>query len=154
MNLVFHLRILTGKKHPKIKLQYLGKLWIWTFGSLVHQINSFQEALKLKQIFQKNKAVTGKTSLFAIGQFCSHHSICLNIGFWQKVLNGNGVFSILMVSTKIKRYSGFLKKFFVFQKIWIKVNVSKTFKISTDCHIKTSRSPKRRAILKIPSTVL
>ena len=35
------LRILTGKKHSKIKLQRLRKMRIWTFGSLVHQINSF-----------------------------------------------------------------------------------------------------------------
>ena len=34
------LRILTGKKHPKIKLPCLRKIRIWTFGSLVHQINS------------------------------------------------------------------------------------------------------------------
>ena len=33
------LRILTGKKHPKIKFQRLRKIRIWTFGSLVHQIN-------------------------------------------------------------------------------------------------------------------
>ena len=31
----------------------------------------------------KNKVVTGKTPLFVIGPFCSRHSICLNIGFWQ-----------------------------------------------------------------------
>ena len=37
--------------------------------------------LKLKQNFQKNKVVTGKTPFFVIGSFCSHHSICLNIGF-------------------------------------------------------------------------
>ena len=74
-------RILTGKKHTKIKLQHLRKIQIWTFGSLVHQINSFQEVLKLKQIFKKNKAVTGKTPLFVIGPFCSRHSICLNIDF-------------------------------------------------------------------------
>ena len=36
-----HLRILTGKKDPQITLQRLRKVWIWTFGSLVHQINSF-----------------------------------------------------------------------------------------------------------------
>ena len=76
------LRILTSKKHPKIKLQRLRKIRIWTFGSLVHQINSFEEALKVEQIFQKNKVVTGKTLLFEIGPFCSCHS-CLNIGFWQ-----------------------------------------------------------------------
>ena len=75
------LRILTGKNYPKIKLQCLRKIQIWTFGSLVHEINSFPEVLKLKQIFQKNKTVTSKTPLFVIGKFCSRHSICLYIGF-------------------------------------------------------------------------
>ena len=37
----FNLRIVTGKKHPKIKLQRWRKIRIWTFGLLVHQINSF-----------------------------------------------------------------------------------------------------------------
>ena len=41
LDLMKVLRILTGKKHPKIKLQRLGKIRIWTFGLLVHQINSF-----------------------------------------------------------------------------------------------------------------
>ena len=35
------LRILTGKKRPKVKLQRLRKIRIWIFGSLVHQINFF-----------------------------------------------------------------------------------------------------------------
>ena len=74
------LAILTGKNHPKIKLQRLRKIRIWTFGSLVHQINSL-EVLKLEQIFQKNKVVAGRTPLFVIGPFCSRHSSCLNIGF-------------------------------------------------------------------------
>ena len=39
-------------------------------------------------------------------------------------------------------YSSLLKKVFVFQKIYFKVKVMKTFKISTDCHIKTCRSLK------------
>ena len=34
--LLISLRILTGKKHPKIKLQRLQDIRIWTFGSLVH----------------------------------------------------------------------------------------------------------------------
>ena len=38
----FELRILlTGKKYPKVKLQRLRKIRLWTFGSLTHQINSF-----------------------------------------------------------------------------------------------------------------
>ena len=40
----------------------------------------------------------------------------------RAVLNGNDVFSILVVSTK-KRYSSFLVKVFVFQKICFKVKV-------------------------------
>ena len=44
--------ILTGKKHPKIKLQRLRKIRMLTFGSVV-------------------------------GPFCSRHSICFNIYFWQ-----------------------------------------------------------------------
>ena len=62
------------------------------------------------------------------------------------------MFSILVLSTK-RRCSRFLKKVFVFQKICFKVKVWKSFKISTGCHIKTCRSLKRRAILKILSTV-
>ena len=65
------------------------------------------------------------------------------------VLKGNDAFSILVVAAK-KRYSSFLRKVFIIQKIRCKVKALKKFKISTDCHIKTSRSLKRRAILKIP----
>ena len=64
------------------KTPALKKVWIWTFGSLVHQIKSLEKVLKLKQNSQKNKLVTGKTLFFVIGAFCSHYSICLNIGFW------------------------------------------------------------------------
>ena len=81
------------------------------------------------------------------------NSICLlNIGFWEAVLCGNIAFSILVLSTK-KRYSSLLKQVFVFLKICFKVEILKTFKIFSDYHIKTCRSLKRRAILKIPSTV-
>ena len=68
------------------------------------------------------------------------------------VLYENDASSVLVFSIT-KWYSVFLKKVFVFQKICFKVKVLKSFKISTDCHIKTRRSLKRRAILKIPSTV-
>ena len=68
------------------------------------------------------------------------------------VLYENDAFSTLVLSVN-KMFSSFLKKIFVFQKIFFKVKVLKSFKISTDCHIKICRSFKRRAILKIPSTV-
>ena len=103
------LRLLTGKKYSQIKPQRLQKVAIWAFGSFVHQINSLKEVLKLKQNFQKNKLVTGKTPFFAIGPFFTHHSICLNTDFWYCILYGNNAFSIFMLSTK-KHYSSFLKK--------------------------------------------
>ena len=40
----------------------------------------------------------------------------------------------------------FSKKVLVFQKTSLKLNVMKTFKISSDCHVKTYRSLKRRVI--------
>ena len=64
-----------------MKLQRLQKVQIWAFGLLVQQINSLEEVLKLKQNFQKNEVVAGKTPFFLIGPFCSHRSICLNIDF-------------------------------------------------------------------------
>ena len=67
---LFILSILTGKKHPRVKLQHFQKVWIWTFG-LVHQINSIYEVPKLKQ--NKRKVVTGKTPFFVIGAFCTPH---------------------------------------------------------------------------------
>ena len=63
------------------KIQRLQKVRIWAFGSFVYQINFSEEALKLKQNFQKNKVVTGKTPFFVIGPFCTKYSIYLNSGF-------------------------------------------------------------------------
>ena len=37
-----YLRILTGKKHPKITLQHLRKIRIWTFGSLDIKLTLFK----------------------------------------------------------------------------------------------------------------
>ena len=108
----------------------------------------------MKQNFQQNKVITGKTPLSVI--LCESHCVVtilfvLTLASDMAVLYGN-VFLILMHSTK-QRYSSFLKKVFVFLKICFKVKVLKMFKIFTDRHIKTCRSLKRRAILKIPSTV-
>ena len=73
LRISFHLlRILTGKKYRQVKLQRLQKVGSLSFGSLVHQISSLCEALKLKQNFQKNKAVPRKTPLFVTGPFCTH----------------------------------------------------------------------------------
>ena len=61
------------------KLQHLekvryGHLDCWCNKSTLHQMFS-----KLKN--QKNKLVTGKTLFFVASPFCTHHLICLRIGF-------------------------------------------------------------------------
>ena len=127
-------RILTRKKYRQIKLHHLQKVQIWEFGLLIQQItltyNSFYENLKLK-----NKVVTGKTPFFVIGPFCCHHFV-LTLASDMAVLYRNDALSILVLSAK-KRYSNFFEKGFRFQKICFKVKALKTFKIFTDCHIKT-----------------
>ena len=42
-------RILIGEEYPHINLERFRKIWIWTFGWLLHQINFLYEAVKLKQ---------------------------------------------------------------------------------------------------------
>ena len=69
------------EKYRQIKFERLRKVRIWAFGSLVHQINPLEEVLKLKQNFPKNQVANGKTPFFVIDPFCTHHFICLNIGF-------------------------------------------------------------------------
>ena len=133
-------------KTPSNKTPALTKstnMGIWVLGT---SSQLFVRGSKTETKFPKNKVVTGKTTFFVIGPFCTHYSICLFLlAFYMAVLYGNSALSRLLLSTK-KRYSSFLKKLFVFQKICFKVKVLKTLKISTDCHIKRCRSLKRRAI--------
>ena len=68
----------------------------------------------------------------------------LTLASERPVLYRNVAFSNLVLSIK-KRYSSFMKTGFCFSEI--------CFKISSNCHTKTCRSLKRRAISKIPSTV-
>ena len=97
------LRILTEKNYCQIKLQRLQKVRIWTFGELVHEINSMEEVLKLKQNFQKNKVVTEKTPLFVIGPFALIILFVLTLASDMEVLRLHDAFSIFVLSTK-KRY--------------------------------------------------
>ena len=123
------------EKEPSNKTPTLTKstnMGIWIVGT---KNPLLWEVLKLKQDFQKNKTVTSKTLFFVIGPFCSHHSNCLTLTTDMTLLYGNDAFSILLLLTK-KGFSSYLSKLFVFQKMCFKVKVLKTFKISTDCHIK------------------
>ena len=67
------------EKAPLIETPALTKstnMGIWVVGT-TNQLF----VLKLKQNFQKNKVVTGKTPFFLRGPLCSDCFICLNIGF-------------------------------------------------------------------------
>ena len=119
---------------------------------MVHRIGTLSEVFKLKQNFQKHKVVPGKTPFSVIAPICSPHSICLTLASDRAVLCGNIALSILVITTK-RRYSSFLKKVFVFQNICLKIKVLKAFKIFSNCSKKTCWSLKRRAILKISSTL-
>ena len=72
------------EKAPSNKTPALTKstnMGIWFVGTSNELVIREQLHLKGKQNFQKNQVVTGKTPTFVIGPFCTHHSICLNIGF-------------------------------------------------------------------------
>ena len=133
---MFLLKILTGKNHPQIKLQNLRKVWIWTFGWLVHQKNSFYKVLKLKQNFRIYKVVASKTAFFVTGLICTSHSIYLNIGIWQS--------SFIFVRSSKKWYSSFLKGFVFSRKLFQNVQnfqwvSQKNMPISqTECCFKNS----------------
>ena len=144
-------RILIGKAQLQIKLKCLSmksmNMCIWEIGTL-NQLFIRGSYTEIKFPRKWNSSKSG----FFVNSFCAPHSLCLNIRMCRSVLYGNVALSIVVLSTK-KRYSGFSEKVFVFQKTCFKVKTLKTFKISSDCHMKICRSWKRRGILQIPSTV-
>ena len=79
--LTFKLRILTGKRHPKINSSAYEKYEYGHLGVAGTSNELFLRDSKTGINFPKNKVVSGKNPLFVIGSFCSRHSICLNIGF-------------------------------------------------------------------------
>ena len=106
--------------------------YIWTFGYLVHQVNSLEDVLKLKLNFQTNKVVTSKTLFFVIVPFCIPHSICLNIGLWQGCfVKKCCVFSLSTFNQKT------LSQFFV--KYWKKLKYWKCSKFPVIVKQKTYR---------------
>ena len=73
------LRIFKGKNCPQKKKK---KNEYEHLGSCCIKSTLCKRFLKLNQIFKKSKVVTGRSSFFVIGPFCTPHSVCLNIGFW------------------------------------------------------------------------
>ena len=108
---------------------------IWVVGT-----SNQKELLYWNKFFK----ITGKIPFFMIGPFCTPHSICLNIAFGQGCFIWKYcVFSFVFLPKKWHSSPVFLKRFSFFRNFFI---------ISTGFHIKTCRSLKRKAILKIPST--
>ena len=89
-----------------------------------------------------------KWKFFVIGPFCTRR-VYFPILFVLKLASNRAFFTEICFQFKHFQLKSstpvFLKKVFVFQK-----SCSKSFKTSSDCHIKIYRFPKRRAILKIP----
>ena len=67
---------ITLSKGMSMDIWRFQKVWVWTFAWPVDQISFLYEVLKLKQSFQKNKVVAGKTPFLITPQ-----SICPNIGY-------------------------------------------------------------------------
>ena len=57
---------------------------IWVVGASNQLF--IEEVLELKQNLQKNKVVPGKTPLFLICPFCTHHFIRFNIVFCMEMM--------------------------------------------------------------------
>ena len=146
-----YLRILTGKKHREMKLQRLQKVQIWAFGLLVQKSTLYKRFLNWNKIFKKIKQLLAKIRFLRQVHFVVTILFVLTFASDMTIFYGNDAFSILVLSTK-KLYSSFLKKVFVFHKIFFKVKLSKMFKVFSDSHIKTCRSLKQRAILKTRNT--
>ena len=143
-----HLDFKDTQKYRQIKLQHLQKVRIWGFGSLVHQINSLEEVLKLKQNLKKIKQLLAKLHSLLQVHFVLTILFVLTLASDNiAVLYGNNAFSIFSFNQKT------VLQFFERFPFSGKSVLLKQFKIFTDCRIKTCRSFKRRVILKIPSTV-
>ena len=131
-------------REKKLECGHLGPWYTkWTL---------YKKFLNWHKISKKIKWLLAKLRSLWYFHFVLTILFVLTLASDMAVVYGNDTFSILVLLTK-KCYSSFLKKVFVLQKIYLKVKVLKTFKISTNCHIKTCRFFKQMAILKIPSIV-
>ena len=122
-------------------------MYIWTIAT----VNQLFIRGSFIQINFSKKEVVREQPFFAIGTQVLPIQFALTLAFDRAVFYGNVRLSFVVFSTKTSYFSS-SRKYFDFQKTCFKVKVLKTFKILSDYHIKTCRSTKRRAILKIPRT--
>ena len=64
-------------KTPALSESMNMRNWVVGTSNQRFMIGSYTET------FNKKKVDTGKTAFFVIGPFCTSHSICLNIDFWE-----------------------------------------------------------------------
>ena len=119
-------------------------LWGLFFYLYLNLISAVSQLSLLSHIFKdthREEALSSKTPALAKSMI---------MGIWV-IGTSNQLFIRGICHTETKVPS-FFKKAFVFSKNCFKVEILKTFKISSDYHIKTCRSLKRRAILVFRST--
>ena len=144
-------RILTGKKTPSYKTSAIKKKTP-TFASWYIKSTLFKRSPNWNEISEKIKLSLAKLCSLWYVHFVLPILFTLTLASNREVLYGNAMFSVVALSAK-KLYSSFLEKVLVFQEICFKSKVLKMFKISSDFHIKTCWSLKRRDVSKIPITL-
>ena len=107
----------------------MPKIRIWTFGLLVHQINSIKELLKLKKNSKKIKYLLAKLHSLWRVHFVVVILFVLTLTSDRAVFNGHDVFSILLVSTKLwflRKSLSFSRKFVSNLKYWKRLKLPLT----------------------------
>ena len=137
------LSIFTEKTHP------VSPKYIYRENTPSNKIRALTK--NYPQIKFSEKVVSGKTLFFVIGPFILPIKFVLTLAFDRAVLYGKVALPAVVFSTK-KRYSSFLQSTFAFQKTSC-FKVLRTFEVSSDYHIKTCQSFKRRSTVKIHSIV-
>ena len=121
----------------------LTTLFFWVFCCSLR--SSYKELIGCTNHPNAQLLLSVSTEVLLGGAFLRWVSLTLASG--NTVLQEKDAFLILVLPTK-NGYPSFLKKVFVFQKICFKVEVMKTFKFSTDCHIKHADLPNGGLFLK------
>ena len=106
INRVQSLRILSGKRYPKIKLKNMNM-----DNQLVSSLNRlFVTGSYIEIKSQKYQVLSDKNLFFVIVLLCTFYCISLILGFIRAVLYGNIAFSIALHSAKKPYLRFFLKK--------------------------------------------
>ena len=101
---------------------------IWLVGAISTQLFIIGSSTETK-FSEKKNVVTGKTLFSVIDPFCTAHSNCLNIGFWQSSFVCKCCILNLSTSSWKKGTLGFWKWFAFFRKFISKLKYCKRSKL-------------------------